>query len=95
MEDNNYIPVEKNPTIISTIGAIPKRDGTIRLIQDCSLPTGQSLYDFASKDPCVYQSIQDVIYLLKPHCYMAKVVFPFFISIHTVRDCTSRSEVSL
>ena len=73
IEDGNYLVVDNKPTIISALGAIPKRHGGIRLIHDCSFPPGQSLNDAASKDPCTYQTVKEAISMLKPGSYMAKI----------------------
>ena len=73
MEDGNYIPVSSKPTIVSALGAIPKRDGGVRIIQDCSQPEGTSLNDYATKDPCCYQTIEEALSMIGPGWYMAKV----------------------
>ena len=52
---------------------VPKPDGDIRLIHDMSMPPSYAVNDYASKDPCKYQTIHDAIGLLQPGWYMAKV----------------------
>ena len=44
LEAGNYIISKEPPTLISALGAIPKPDSDeIRIIHDCSRPTGNSL----------------------------------------------------
>ena len=65
--------VDDKPVIVSALGAIPKRNGGIRLIHDCSRPAGAAVNDYASKDPCVYQTVNDALAKISPNWYMAKV----------------------
>ena len=71
--DNNYEIAASKPVITSAIGAIPKKDGKVRIIHDCSLPEQGSLNSYATKDPCVYQTVSDAVSCIKPSWYMAKV----------------------
>ena len=74
IQDGNYVPVGSKPRIISALGAIPKCNGDVRLIHDASLATnGSALNDYASKDPCSYQTVSDALANLKSGYYMAKV----------------------
>ena len=43
-----YEILPEPPTIISPIGVIPKPDGGIRLIHDCSHPPGRAVNDYCS-----------------------------------------------
>ena len=49
LSEQRYIICEPicEPTIISALGAIRKSDGSVRLIHDCSLPSGEALNDYA------------------------------------------------
>ena len=47
IQEGRYLVVEQKPQVVSALGAIPKPDGNIRLIHDCSRPAGQSINDFA------------------------------------------------
>jgi hypothetical protein len=60
IKEGHYKVVNKQPTIVSGLHAIPKPDGDIRLIHDCSRPEGQSVNDYATKDDCSYQSVQEL-----------------------------------
>ena len=61
------------PNIISPLGAIVKLSGDIRLIHDCSRPTGGSLKDHAAYDSIHFQSLDDARQFITPGCWMAKV----------------------
>jgi len=73
IEDGNYIQASTPPLITSALAAIPKTDGSVRLIHDLSRPIDNSVNSFADKDPCEYQSFNDALQLLKPESYIAKV----------------------
>ena len=71
--EGNYIISKTTPLKTSALAAIPKSDGDIRLIHDFSRPEGYSVNDFAQKDHCAYQSLNDAIKLLSPSAFIAKV----------------------
>ena len=72
--NNRYIISKDKPTIVSALGAIPKKDGSkVRLIHDCSRPLSKSVNDYAEYQPFTYQSLQDAIDLIEPHYYLAKL----------------------
>jgi hypothetical protein len=71
--NGRYIIVQKRPTIVSALGAIPKDNNKIRLIHDCSRPHGQAVNDFATIEKFLFQSVKDAMELLTPGCYLAKV----------------------
>jgi hypothetical protein len=48
ISEGNYIVCDSKPNVISPLGAIPKSTGGIRLIHDCSRPSGNSLNDYAT-----------------------------------------------
>ena len=73
VEDAKYEVVTDKPRIVSPLSVVPKPDGDIRLVHDFSRPHSLAVNDYASKDPCTYQTIQDAIGLLQPGWYMAKV----------------------
>ena len=75
LRNGRYMFANHRPRIISALGAIPKNaDGTkVRLIHDCSRPTGSALNDLACVDKFSYQSVQDAVKLITPGCYMVKV----------------------
>ena len=63
--------MEHKPTIVSALGAIPKPDGSIRLIHDGSMPQGQAMNDYASNEACKYQSLQEALDLVKEGHHIA------------------------
>ena len=68
------VVVKSPPKIVSALGAIPKDDGAVRLIHDCSRPEGNGLNDYAVLDYDIkYQTVQDACELLDKNGYMAKV----------------------
>ena len=46
----NYEVVSEAPDIISPMGVIPKPDGGVRLIHDCSIPEGQAVNDYCTAE---------------------------------------------
>ena len=73
IQDGNYVIVHDKPWIVSPLSVVPKPDGDIRSMHDMSMPPSYVVNDYASKDPCKYQTIHDAIGLLQPGWYMAKV----------------------
>ena len=73
LAEGNYVIAGPQPHITSALAAIEKNNGDIRLIHDFSRPEDNSVNDFAFKDSCKYQSLDNAIELLTPHSYMAKV----------------------
>jgi len=71
--EGRYILCKDPPKIISAMGAIPKKQGGVRLIHDCSRPAGGSVNDSSLRDKFQYQSLQDAISSIKPGDFMAKV----------------------
>ncbi len=68
-----YIKVKEPPPLISALAAVPKANGGIRLIHDCSQPEGRSLNDYSTKIDVRYQTLQAVTRLLRRDYYIAKV----------------------
>lgn len=74
LEESRYVLVDSPPTVISALGAIPKDDGSVRLIHDCSRPEGSALNDYAVLNSKIkYQTVQEACELLETGGYMAKV----------------------
>ena len=72
--EGNYMVVNKEPTVISALKAVPKPDSDeTRLVHDCSQPKGSSLNDYAEIDSFKFQSVDDAIALLREGYYMAKI----------------------
>ena len=73
LENGRYVVTNEKPPIVSALGAIPKRNRSVRLIHDCFRPSGHAVNDYCTKDPFQYQSISDATDMLKPGYYMCKV----------------------
>jgi hypothetical protein len=74
IKEGHYRLLDNKPPLISAIGAIPKSNGDVRIIHDCSQPEGSALNDYAKDTQKVkYQTLSDAINLLTPGAWMAKV----------------------
>jgi len=72
--EGNYVISDAKPTIISALGTIPKPDySEVRLIHDCSRPTGQALNDYITSHSFKFQTLDDAFKLLRPNYFMAKI----------------------
>ncbi|MCP4932897.1 MAG: hypothetical protein GY927_01530 [bacterium] len=70
----NYQPCSSAPTIISALGAIPKPNGRdVRLIHDCSRPSGSAVNDYAENIPFRYQTLDDAVNITGKNYWLAKV----------------------
>ena len=67
--------VETKPRCIHSIGAVPKPDGRVRPIIDCSRPDKCSVNNFCSEiiEEFKYKSVEDVLALLQPNDFMAVI----------------------
>lgn len=61
------------PPIVSSIGAIAKKSGGIRIIHDCSRPAGLSVNSYAKKQCFKYKTVDDAVKLLPANGWMAKI----------------------
>ena len=73
IEQGNYVIASKKPAIISPLGAIPKDDGSVRLIHDGSLQEGFAMNEYTDHHSVRYQTPQDTCRLAKPGYYCAKL----------------------
>ena len=75
LEAGNYKLADKDfqPKIISPLGAIPKDNNDVRVIHDCSRPTGKALNDYCQNSSVQYQNINDAYGLASTNVYMSKV----------------------
>lgn len=73
LDNGHYVVVDNKPTFVSALSAVPKPGGDIRLVHDLSQPEGESVNDFATKQPFSHESVEDAINLIGPQWYMAKV----------------------
>ena len=70
----SYEVVSEPHLIVSPQGVIPKPDGGVRLIHDCSLPKGGSVNDYCSSDwHQKFSRVDDAAALVTEGCYMGKV----------------------
>lgn len=74
IKEGNYVQVPSPPVIVSPLGIIPKSDGGIRIIHDCSRPKGEAVNDYVSNShKFKYQSLDDATQLVGHGYFMAKV----------------------
>jgi hypothetical protein len=74
IEAGNYVVTEERPTIISALGTVPKSDGSLRLIHDCSLPMLGGLNSHAPEfSKCAYESVDDAMHCLKKGYFAGKI----------------------
>lgn len=74
IKEGRYVIVQSKPQVVSALGAIPKPDGRIRLIHDCSRPQGRAVNDFAKINSAIkYQTVQDAVKLISPGYFCAKI----------------------
>ena len=68
-----YVVCDPPPKIVSPMAAIPKPDGGVRLIHDCSRPPGKSVNDYNSADwHQKFSRIDDAANLMTQGCYFSK-----------------------
>ena len=68
----HYVIANRKPAVVSTMAAIPKEDGSVRLIHDGSRPIGAAMNDYSQPDTVKFQTLQDACQLAKPFYYCAK-----------------------
>ncbi|CAC5365146.1 unnamed protein product [Mytilus coruscus] len=74
IENGNYLFAQSTPKIISPLGIIPKPDGGVRIIHDCSRPEGTSVNDLVGEFPKQkFQTIDDAAKLVASNYFLAKV----------------------
>ena len=68
IDNNRYVIAPRVPIVLSALGAVPKKDSSIklRIIHDCSRPYGSALNDFAYNSHFKYSTIQDAVTAIKP-----------------------------
>ena len=70
----HYIPVYGlPPRIISGLAAVPKADGSLRLIHDLSKPAGKAVNDYATKETFTCDTVNTAIDLINRNWFMAKI----------------------
>ena len=72
IDKGNYKIVDIKPTVISSLGAVPKSDGSIRLIHDLSRPFG-GINAFVEESTCSYNTIELATNCMPKGCYLSKL----------------------
>ena len=73
IESGRYVICDSPPHIVSSLGAIMKKSGKVRLIHDCSQPFGYGLNTYARKSSFKYETVDTAVNLLPPNGYMSKI----------------------
>ena len=74
LEKGNYMFTTSKPTIVSSLGAVPKKNSDkIRLIHDCSRPCGFGVNSYATTSSFKYETVDKATHLLPPHGYLSKI----------------------
>jgi len=73
LSQGNYVATDVRPTIVSSLGAVPKSDSDIRVIHDCSRPAGLSVNDYVTTNAVTYDTIDKAMANLPPGGFMAKL----------------------
>ena len=74
IEVGNYVVCDSPPEIISPTAVIPKPDGDVRLIHDCSRPIGNAVNDYCTTDwKQKFSIVDEAAAHMTEGCYFAKV----------------------
>ena len=73
IDNEHYIICDKPSRIVSSLGAIRKSSGGVRLIHDCSRPDGSSVNSYATTNAFKYETVDKAMELLPVGGYMAKI----------------------
>lgn len=73
LAEGYYQIVNSKPCMVSALGAIPKSNGGIRLIHDCSRPAGAAVNDMAKHEEFSMQSVDNAVSMIDKNWYMGKV----------------------
>lgn len=72
IEAGHYVICGSKPDIISPMAAIPKPDGDVRLIHDCSRPTGKAVNDYCTTDwHQKFSRVDDAAALMTHGCFFS------------------------
>jgi hypothetical protein len=69
----NYVISPLKPTIVSSLGAVLKDTGKVRLLHDCSRPAGLGVNSYATTSHFKYETVDHAVNLLPKYGYMAKI----------------------
>lgn len=73
ISNGNYVKTKVKPLITSAIGAVPKDNGSIRIIHDASMPSKFCLNNLVEEKSCSYMDLNYACKLIKPNDYLCKV----------------------
>ena len=74
IQAGHYVVRETPPEVISPMAALLKPDGDVRLIHDCSRPSGKSVNDYCSSDwKQKFARVDDASSMMSEGCFFAKV----------------------
>ncbi|MEW8547235.1 MAG: reverse transcriptase domain-containing protein [Candidatus Thiodiazotropha sp.] len=74
IEAGHYVVCDDKPDIISPMATIPKPDGDVRLIHDCSRPTGKAVNDYCTSEwHQKFSRVDDAAAIMTPGCFFGKV----------------------
>ncbi|CAG2250311.1 unnamed protein product [Mytilus edulis] len=73
IELGNYVVTKTKPIIISSIGAIEKSNGDVRIIHDASLPTVISLNSYTTDTSCSYMDLRHALKIIQRNDYLGKI----------------------
>lgn len=74
IREGRYIITEVKPLVISAMGAVPKSDGGLRPIHDCSLPSDAGVNFYAPElEHCAYESVDDAVKMMKEGYFASKI----------------------
>ena len=72
VRNGNFILVEKKPMVISSLGAVPKPNGSIRLIHDLSRPFG-GVNQFVEDSSVSYNTVDMATKKMIPGAFLTKI----------------------
>ena len=72
LELGNYCITKTRPQVVSSLGAITKSNGSIRLIHDLSRPSG-GVNQFIDSSSSSYKTVDGATQMMKPSCYLSKL----------------------
>ena len=74
IREGNYVITDSKPVIVSAMGAVPKSDGGLRQIHDCSLPSDTGLNSYAPEfNHYAYESVDDAVAMMRKGYFAAKI----------------------
>ena len=73
LDNERYIIIPRPAPITSALGAIPKDNGKIRLIHDCSRLEGSAVNDLVRHQTFSYQTTADAMALMSQGCWLGKI----------------------